>query len=202
MYAWILCTSFWTYRCKCFLKVFECHCASLIQSDFLYRSWHCCLLRYVSQEFTNGIHSVVNTAVWVHVVRKWDFQGLSNNRPVQHADMVLVDEEVCFPCSTTPTHKLNLYKATMLVPLCYIFRIPFILYIIISSMTCVGSRFCIHLIYNEYTMLYTWSLQFHGSSMYCVVIVNICIKERKRFCIPMLTVDLIFMPLTFLTNLC
>jgi hypothetical protein len=60
-----------------------------------------------------------------------------------------------FPCSTTPTHKLNLYKATMLVPLCYIFRIPFILYIIISSMTCVGSRFCIHLIYNEYTMLYT-----------------------------------------------
>jgi hypothetical protein len=98
----------------------------------------------------------VNTAVRVHVVRKWNFQGLSDNGPVQHVDMVLADEEVCFfLCSTTTTHKLNPYKATVLVPLCYIFCIPFMLYRIISSMTYVGSRFCIHLIYNEYTILYT-----------------------------------------------
>jgi hypothetical protein len=92
----------------------------------------------------------------VNTVRKWDFQGLSDNGAVKRVDMVLEDEEVCFfLCSTTPTHKLNPYKATLLVPLCYILCIPFILYRTISSMTRVGSRFFIHLIYNENTILYT-----------------------------------------------
>jgi hypothetical protein len=71
----------------------------------------------------------VNTAVWVCVVRKWDLRGLSDNGPVQHVDMVLADEQECFLlCSTTPTHKLKPLKATVLVPLWYIFCIPFMLY--------------------------------------------------------------------------
>jgi hypothetical protein len=38
----------------------------------------------------------VNTVVRVRVVRKWDFRGLSDNGPIQHVYMALVDEEVCF----------------------------------------------------------------------------------------------------------
>jgi hypothetical protein len=43
-------------------------------------------------------HMIIIRAVvvLVCVVRKWDFQGMLDNRSVQHVDMVLTDEEVWF----------------------------------------------------------------------------------------------------------
>jgi hypothetical protein len=43
-------------------------------------------------------HHDVNAIVWVCVMRKWDFLGLADNGPIQHVDMVLADEKVCFLC--------------------------------------------------------------------------------------------------------
>jgi hypothetical protein len=51
----------------------------------------------MSMEFTpllelqrHDIHAVIR----VLVIRKWDFQGISDTSPVQHVDMVLADEQV------------------------------------------------------------------------------------------------------------
>jgi hypothetical protein len=46
----------------------------------------------------------VNIVVWVCVIRKWDFCGISDNGPIQHVDMVLADEKVCSLTHTTIMH--------------------------------------------------------------------------------------------------
>jgi hypothetical protein len=60
-----------------------------------------------------------------------------DNRSVQHVDMVLTG---VFLYATILTHKNNLWKGTLLVPLCYIFSISFMLYTTIF-LTCICSRF-------------------------------------------------------------
>jgi hypothetical protein len=69
-----------------------------------YVSLHCYLLLRCSNskmEFTplsDPKRHDVNALVRVCVMRKWDFRGLANNGPIQHVDMVLADEKVCFLC--------------------------------------------------------------------------------------------------------
>jgi hypothetical protein len=38
----------------------------------------------------------VHAAIRVAVIRKWDYRGVSDNDPIQHVDMVFVDEHVRF----------------------------------------------------------------------------------------------------------
>jgi hypothetical protein len=41
---------------------------------------------------TNNVHAAIRVAV----IRKWDYRGVSGNDPIQHVDMVFVDEHVRF----------------------------------------------------------------------------------------------------------
>jgi hypothetical protein len=46
----------------------------------------------------------VNAVVHVSVVRMWDFRGLADGGPIQHVNMVLTDEKVCFMCTPPLQH--------------------------------------------------------------------------------------------------
>jgi hypothetical protein len=63
----------------------------------------------------------VNAVVWVCVIRKCDFRGLADNGPIQHVDMVLADEKVCFLC--IPSKQLSLlqsiYTKQILTAICF-----------------------------------------------------------------------------------
>jgi hypothetical protein len=146
MCSWVLYTTFLTDRWNYSLKVFELHYAPLIHSGFVFIDhdtvvYDVLFCRNSQMELTllsNPRHHNVNAAVRFRVIRKWDFRGLSDNGLVQHVDMVLVDEKVCFfLCSTTPPHKLIPWKPTVLIPLCYIFSTPIMLYRIMSPILSV-----------------------------------------------------------------